>query len=173
MTEIKSRSELPKLLIEFGLPLIAVEVGVECAANATDLLREGIEKIYLVDTWEVINEGDDHFNTALKNLSHFGKGRYEILKGRSDEMHTEIPDNSLGLVYIDGLHTYEGCKSDIENYYPKLVDGGLIAFHDYMNPGLGIDKAVNEFVYYNNLEFHYIPETGAGDAGCWVRKPMT
>ena len=35
------------------------------------------------------------------------------------------------LVFIDGLHTYEGVKSDWENYGPM---GKIVAFHDVKNP---------------------------------------
>jgi len=50
-------------------------------------------------------------------------------------------------VYIDGLHTYDGVKTDIINYLPLVKDGGVIGGHDYTNqiPHLvGVYDAVNE-----------------------------
>ncbi len=33
-------------------------------------------------------------------------------------------------IFIDGLHEYEGVRDDFESWYPKVVNGGTIAFHD-------------------------------------------
>jgi predicted O-methyltransferase YrrM len=37
---------------------------------------------------------------------------------------------SVDLLFIDGDHSYEGVRSDFENYAPLVRPGGLIAFHD-------------------------------------------
>lgn len=34
------------------------------------------------------------------------------------------------LIFIDGLHEYEGVKADFEAWFPKVIDGGVMAFHD-------------------------------------------
>jgi predicted O-methyltransferase YrrM len=34
------------------------------------------------------------------------------------------------VAFIDGLHEYEGVKADFEAWFPKVVDGGMMAFHD-------------------------------------------
>ena len=66
-----------------------------------------------------------------------------------------LPDESLDLVFIDGDHTYEGCKADISNYYAKVKPGGFIAGHDYENDefkfGQMVKRAVDEFVESNGL----------------------
>lgn len=35
------------------------------------------------------------------------------------------------MVFVDGEHSYEGCKSDILNSIPLLFPGGVLAVHDY------------------------------------------
>lgn len=54
----------------------------------------------------------------------------------------------FGLVYVDANHTYEHCKADIINYWPKVRVGGVMAGHDYRlqkeAPNLGVIKAVDE-----------------------------
>ena len=47
----------------------------------------------------------------------------------------------VDMVYIDGDHTYEGCRGDIEAWLPHLRTGGLIVIHDYGKQ----DLPVNEF----------------------------
>lgn len=56
----------------------------------------------------------------------------------------DIPDNSLDLIFIDGMHTYEAVIEDIEAWYPKMKEGGFIFFHDYSRDWKGVIKAVDE-----------------------------
>jgi len=37
----------------------------------------------------------------------------------------------IGLLRIDGDHSYEGVSQDYEAWYKHVVHGGVIAFHDY------------------------------------------
>jgi len=44
----------------------------------------------------------------------------------------------LGLVFIDGGHGYETVMTDYECWYPHLLPGGLLVFHDiFLNPAEG------------------------------------
>jgi hypothetical protein len=60
------------------------------------------------------------------------------------------------LIFIDGAHEYEFVKMDFEMWFPKVVDGGIIAFHDTVG-WLGPKKVVSENVakskYFKNLNF--------------------
>jgi len=37
---------------------------------------------------------------------------------------------SVELIFVDGLHEYEGVRDDFEAWFPKVVNGGWMAFHD-------------------------------------------
>lgn len=64
------------------------------------------------------------------------------------------------LVLIDGDHSYEGCKGDIEAWLPNIKPGGILAIHDYKKhlltydeetcphprPWPGVDRAVDELL---------------------------
>ena len=39
----------------------------------------------------------------------------------------------IRLLWIDGDHNYEGAKTDLDNFLPHLVPGGVVAFHDALN----------------------------------------
>jgi len=39
----------------------------------------------------------------------------------------------IRLLWIDGDHSYEGAKNDLEGFFPHLVPRGVVAFHDALN----------------------------------------
>lgn len=75
----------------------------------------------------------------------------------------------VDMVFIDGDHSYEGCRGDIEAWFPRLKWGGVMAIHDYEKQKRfndqfiegaphwkswpGVDAAVNEFAVRH--EKHY------------------
>jgi len=51
----------------------------------------------------------------------------------------------VDLVFIDGDHSYKGCKADIEAWLPHIKKGGAIVFHDYQSGKWpDVKKAVDE-----------------------------
>ena len=71
------------------------------------------------------------------------KDRSTIFRMDSVEAASYIPDASLDFVFIDGDHSYEGCKRDIMAWMPKVKPGGWLMGHDYtIRPG--IKRAVDE-----------------------------
>jgi MMP 1-O-methyltransferase len=54
-------------------------------------------------------------------------------------------DRPVGLLWVDGLHTYDGVRADIEAWTPHVAEGGWVAFHDYCDREPGVMKAVDEW----------------------------
>ncbi len=42
-------------------------------------------------------------------------------------------DRPIRLLWIDGDHSYKGCKEDFDLFSPHLTEGAVIAFHDTLN----------------------------------------
>ena len=120
-----------------------------------------VTKCYAIDTWK----GDDH-------AGHYGDEVYErvlahnleyyaefsrLLRGTFDEAVTQFPVGSIGLLHIDGLHTYEAVRHDFETWLPKLAPGAIVMFHDtnVRENDFGVWKLWEELQahYPNNLEF--------------------
>ena len=52
-----------------------------------------------------------------------------IIQGDSTLVHADI-DELFDAVFIDGNHSYEYVKKDLENYWHKVRPGGIVALHD-------------------------------------------
>lgn len=46
-------------------------------------------------------------------------------------------NSSVQVLFIDGNHTYHGCKNDFDKYYPVVKSGGIVAFHDSHSQKMG------------------------------------
>lgn len=52
----------------------------------------------------------------------------------------------IDVLFIDGDHSYEGCKADIDAWSPSVNAGGVLLFHDADEGGPGILRAITEFI---------------------------
>jgi predicted O-methyltransferase YrrM len=50
-------------------------------------------------------------------------------------------NQAIRFLFIDGDHSYEGCKNDILAWVPYLAPGGVLAVHDYGNVSQGAKYA--------------------------------
>lgn len=176
---IQYRKELPQLMKELGLPMIAAEVGVAEGFFSRDLLAEGIELLYSIDYWDhipgIAGDGNQpkhwhqkNFHATKERLKPFGL-RSIILKGKSKDMAEKVPDDTLGLLYIDCDHSYYGVISDLITWESKVVNGGIIAGHDFINPAYQVKQAVEDFCR-GKYSIHVIPEDKEVDAGFYFIK---
>lgn len=92
--------------------------------------------------------GYDIFWNNIKN--HGLEDSVIPIKKFSTEAYRDCPE-SIAALFIDGDHEYSSVKHDIIHYTPRVVKGGLIAFHDY---GIwpGVSKAVLELYSNENYE---------------------
>lgn len=160
---MKHRHEL-KSIINLNLP--GAEVGVAAGVFSYELLTWGIKHLYCVDLWafhpdlrgmsqEPQHEHDERFEQAKTLMKDFDNVTF--LKGLSCDMVKLIPDNSLGFVYLDACHFYNEVKQDLEIWLPKIVKGGIMAGHDYLNTGYQVKAAVNDFCN-GKFKINVIPE---------------
>lgn len=178
--EVKHRIQLPQLVKELGLPSIGVEVGVAEGFSSKDFLENGLHTLYSVDAWTTLNQKGDggyeqewhdkNYADAVARLNRF-KDRSIIIRGLSQDVAANFEDESIGFLYLDGDHSYEGVKRDLEAWYPKVVKGGIVSGHDYMAGQYGVNQAVNEFANSLGVRVETIPENKSDDAGFYFIKP--
>lgn len=136
--------------------LIGAEIGVEFGLNAKTMLRLlNIEKLYLIDPYNKelnATSNDRCFEETKKYLSKY-HNKIEFIRKTSENAVHDIP-NDLDFIYIDSNHEYESVKKEIDLYYPKIKQGGIIGGHDFWASEMGVCKAVLEFTEEHNLQLH-------------------
>jgi hypothetical protein len=81
--------------------------------------------------------------------SDIAGGGVILHRANSDVTGAEFPDQFFDWVYIDGNHSYELIRQDLELYWRKLKPGGYIVCNDYYHAGFwddGVTRAVDEFI---------------------------
>jgi hypothetical protein len=153
-----NRNELLKLLPENS---IGAEIGV-WVGEYSKIILEVVKpkKLFLVDVWGHISlsyndhlmadniEQEKRFQQVAKQF--LDKDNVYLIRTTSNNMPEIFPENFFDWIYIDGDHSYEGCKLDL-NISKKIVkENGYILGHDYNYKFQGVVDSVNEFVKENN-----------------------
>ena len=179
--ELNTRSDFGKLLHEKGLDAYpAAEIGVAEGRYSLEILQWGVPRLYLVDLWGHVpgvkgglGETDEvherNYQDCVKLVAEFGH-KAIFLRGMSLAMAGTLPDGLLGFVHLDATHTYQETLDDLRAWYPKLVPGGIMSGHDYLNLDWGVNQAVNEFAAERNIEVHAIDVDRVNDACFWFEK---
>lgn len=153
------RPAISYIMEKLGRGLTGAEIGVYKGDNAEFILKLISPTIlYLIDPWnnfmdtnsnEII--GEIQYIQTQERLKMYGNKR--LIKKTSLEASKLFNNEELDFVYIDGDHSYESVKQDINLWYLKVKKGGILSGHDYDKTTNGIIKAVNEFCNKNKLEF--------------------
>ncbi len=108
---------------------------------------------------------DDIFNAVNTRFApEMEQGRLRILRMNSDQGINELENASMDWIYVDGNHTYEFVKTDLELSWNKIKTNGYLTGDDYGIVGWwedGVTKAVNEFIgkHFNRLRIIYFEES--------------
>jgi hypothetical protein len=126
-------------------------------------------KCYAVDTWAGDAHAGFYSQEVYDNLKAHHR-QYEsfskLLRMTFDDALREVPDRSVDLLHIDGLHTYDAVKADYEAWLPKLSERAIVLFHDTMvkERGFGVHKLWAE-LSRNRPHFNFEHSYGLGVLG--------
>ena len=111
------------------------------------------ETIHAVDPMTAPSETDPDLRGAKDSLSDFRRNIETMGVSDRVELHQTFSyelaktwDKPLRLLWIDGDHTYEGTRLDIEGFGPHLVDKGIVAMHDVLHEFDGGVRVMMEHV---------------------------
>jgi len=146
--------------------IVGVEVGVWDGKLSNRLLSARQElTLYMVDPWKAAEEGSS-FAESGAQMAEYSQERFDLSKDRAKEVAMrygrrariveadsveaagEIQGRKVSpdFVFIDGDHSYEGVKRDLEAWAPLIGSDALfIGGHDYENNHGEVKRAVDEY----------------------------
>lgn len=153
---------------------VLCEIGIFKGDFARKLHRLHPKHLFLCDPWENgLSYSGDHdgqngniyHSSSLCEHVHtlFAKeANVSIHREKSETFIPTLVNASVGAAYIDGDHSYETVKADLNGLYPKIKKGGFLMGHDYelnsnkaphdLEPMIWeVARAVNEFCQEKNL----------------------
>ncbi len=122
-----------------------VEIGC-FAGRSTRFLCDALElsgkhnvKVHVIDTFE--GSGMEHaevncntmYDDFMRNLDyHIQAERVIVNVNKSDNQNIldSFEDNSIAAVIVDGNHTMEVVEDDVTNWWPKIIEGGIMVGDD-------------------------------------------
>ncbi len=109
-------------------------------------------KIYAVDP----HTGSSEHQKMYGKVWTFEEFKKNILKAEVDDIVVPLVRTSedaarnfhepVELIFIDGAHEYEYVKLDFDTWFPLVIDGGMMAFHDSTS-AQGPKRVVADLVY--------------------------
>ena len=140
---ITKRDELGSFLERNGFNTGA-ELGVQKALFSRTILTDwkSCEKYILVDSWQHTagyadsanipqDQQDEVFNIAKATLEPW-KSKTIFLRNYTTDAVAYVANASLDFIYVDARHDYCGVLQDLEAWWPKLKQNGIMAGHDFI-----------------------------------------
>ena len=91
--------------------------------------------IYAIDTWEGDVQAGYYGKTVYESVTEcrerYHKQRSSLLRCSFNEAAKYFSEDSIDILHIDGLHTYDAVKEDFITWKNKIREGGSILFHDW------------------------------------------
>jgi len=161
----------PRSLVELGS-----HRGISYFAFCQAVKELGLQtRCHAVDTWEGDSqagyyESDIHRSVVERNTRHYADFS-TLLRMTFDEALGRVPDGSVDLLHIDGLHTFEAVGHDFTTWLPKMSSRGVVLFHDtnVHSEGFGVQRFFAplreryphfEFLHGNGLGVIAVGEVG-------------
>lgn len=173
-----SRAEVEQLFelsknVPFGA--VIVEIGSYRGRSAITLALGAASRnnniVYAVDPHIAFRGvfgaefGPDDQAQMYRNLSTFLVGhRVCVVSLPSVNAARAWTEANIGLLWIDGDHTEEAVRNDLVAWYPYVLSGGVVAFHD--NHGEGVKSVIGISQNTKKLVFQ-----GEVDTLSWLSKP--
>jgi Methyltransferase domain len=120
----------PSLLVELG-----THYGESYFTFCQTVAQHGLPtRCYAVDHWR----GEAHagvfdeavFDEVRAHNQELYAGFSYLLRSSFDDAAAHFQPETIDLLHIDGLHTYEAVRHDFEIWFPNVKSGGLILLHD-------------------------------------------
>jgi predicted O-methyltransferase YrrM len=165
-------------LVDALAPKTIVELGTHEGVSYSAMCQAARElnlptACFAIDNWM----GDEHAGyyseEVYRDFEAFHDSRYgafsRLVRSTFDEALPHFADESIDLLHIDGLHTYEAVRHDFESWLPKLSPNAVVLFHDInvRERGFGVFRLWSEIspgkAHFSFLHGHGLGVIGLGN----------
>lgn len=126
-------------VIQQVCPEIFVELGTHSGNSYFSFCQSVAQnkiptRCYAVDTWQGDEHAGEYEERIFKGVDAHNQALYaqfsRLMRMTFDEAVSFFSNESIGLLHIDGLHTYDAVRHDFETWLPKLAPDAIVMFHD-------------------------------------------
>ena len=152
------------------------EIGAGFGTHAKEVMENTqVSKYYIIDPVAPYNDDfslgiqrsqgttdnnfDEFYDLVNDGLSDFSDKYTWIRKTSADVTVSDLKDNALDAIFIDGDHSYDAVKQDLEFSWAKVKSGGAILGDDYWIHTVA--QAVTDFATENDLTVEFL-DNGSG-----------
>ena len=140
-----------------------LEFGTFTGRTAYNLALNTTDKVYTVDIGgNAGRTADADSNVARTSYPEYVpgevfvndpkmRGRIELIIGDSRRLDFSRFYGKMGMVIVDGGHSYEAAKSDTQNALRMVRPGGIVVWDDYGDFWPGVRAAVDELIDSHKL----------------------
>ena len=177
MKSIQRRADIPLFLSQYGLNRRLCEIGVRYGHHLESLRSCRPDLLIGVDHYQVTDNSaqqdtgmpqsklDEIYRDVMIRFLYVPE--IKIFRMTSDLAGFLFPHVHFDFVYIDADHSEKGAYQDIELWYKKVRQGGILAGHDYIDTKsrngveFGVVRAVQRFLTEKKIDascFHHTKE---------------
>ena len=119
-----------------------------------ELIKNSTKK-FTIDTIDNYKHSDINKSLTQSNLKKAGVDKLvNIIENDQVKASINYKNNSLNLIVLDTDHHYNSVIENLENWYPKLIDNGILVGVDYSLPeqlGNNTKSAILDFCKKHEL----------------------
>jgi len=105
----------------FGFCQTVAETNLPCTCYGVDTWRgDTPASFYESSVFDAVSRHNDRYYRAFSYL----------MRTSFDEAIKQFSDQSIGLLHMDGSHSFETVEHDFSNWLPKVKPGGVVLLHD-------------------------------------------
>lgn len=127
-----------KFYVQFFYTLVALTKPKLVVETGTDKGRSGVHLAMGCPTTKVVSIDIDP--ACAGHLNAFGLHNVETVTANSIDSSLRFEDESIDILFLDSLHTYEHVMRELLVYTPKMRQGGLV-FMDDIHLGATMERA--------------------------------
>ena len=142
-------------LVALLRPAVLVELGVDRGESYFAFCQSAAEnktgtRCFAVDTWRGDEQAGQYDETTFAQVAEHNRARYEnfstLMRCTFDAAVEKFSNASIDVLHLDGLHSEEAVRHDLQNWLPKLRPGGFLLMHDVAvrSRGFGVWKMWTE-----------------------------